>query len=67
MLTEGHIIAHSKSEEEWLARIIKIEGNDLHVRISNIRDGQWEETWNLAYTEAGLNDKTYYIVGKCHD
>ena len=67
MLVEGHIIAHVKSKDEWLARIIKIDGNDLHVRISNVNDGQWQEVWDLAHTEAGLRQNEYYIVGKCND
>ena len=68
MLVIGHLIAHTNHElNGWIARVMKIEGNDLHVRISSDTSGQWEEVWNLAHTNAGLQQGEYYILGKCHD
>ena len=68
MISVNTLIAQIESEENtWIARVIEINGNDLKVKISSDTGARWFETWNLAHTETGLNNKTYYIVGKCHD
>ena len=65
-LSPNHLIAHVDADEQWIAKVLDVEGNDLKVRISSDTGGVWFETWNLAHTEAGLNQKIYYIIGKCH-
>lgn len=63
----GHLIAHVNNENEWIAKVLGIEGNDLRVRVTSDHGGNWEETWNLASINAGLNEGEYYIVGKVND
>lgn len=63
----GHLIAHTNNENEWLAKVLEVNGSDLRVSISSDYGDKWEETWNLADTQAGINNGEYYIVGKVQE
>lgn len=64
----GHLIGHTDHQiNGWIARVVEINDNDMKVVISSDQGGQWEETWNLEHTQAGLRNGEYYILGKCND
>lgn len=68
MIGPGHIIAHTDSTtNNWLARVLSVNGNDLAVEISSDTSGVWYEMWNYQHTLAGLRHGEYYIVGKKGD
>jgi len=68
VLVIGHLISKTDvPNNDWIARILDINGNDLAVRVSCDAGEQYEERWDKSETEAGLSNKEFYIIGKCHD
>lgn len=63
----NHLIAHANLENNCIAKVLEISGNDLKVQITNGTNRSWVETWNLSHTQAELKEGEYYIMGLCHD